>query len=428
MLAMIGGKSKPMAGSYMSASEVAEELGISLPTLYSYVSRGLLRSEFADPGKRTRRYHAEDVQRLKARQEMRRDPQKVVDTALHWGTPMLSSALTLIEGGRLYYRGQEVLELARTHSVEQVAALFWTGDAQKVDLLFAPPLPPLPPHLQAVEALLREEVTPVERCQALLPLLAHEDLAAYDFRPEPMALTGARILRRMTLLATGQSHFLQGEGIAAMLQRVLIPHQSQAQRLFTAALILCADHELNVSSFTARCVASAGATPYGVVGGGLAALQGGKHGGVSARVEALFQETGSPQQAHNTIAQRIRRGERVPGFGHPLYPEGDPRGRLLLELVGAAFPRSPGVALAKALMEAARSAALEPPNIDFALATLCVALELPSGTALLLFALGRTIGWLGHALEEVQADQLIRPRAHYIGILPLTEPARKDLE
>ena len=90
-------------GSYMSASEVAQELGISLPTLYSYVSRGLLRSEFADAGKRTRRYHAEDVHRLKARQEMRRDPQKVVDTALHWGTPILSSALTLIEAGNFYY-------------------------------------------------------------------------------------------------------------------------------------------------------------------------------------------------------------------------------------------------------------------------------------------------------------------------------------
>ena len=118
-------------------------MGISLPTLYSYVSRGLLRSEFADPGKRTRRYHAEDVQRLKARQEMRRDPQKVVDTALHWGTPMLPSALTLIEAGRFYYRGQDVLELACNRTVEQVAALLWTGERGERGALFAPPLPPL---------------------------------------------------------------------------------------------------------------------------------------------------------------------------------------------------------------------------------------------------------------------------------------------
>jgi citrate synthase len=416
-------KSKLSGSSYMSASEVAEELGISLPTLYSYVSRGLLRSEFADPGKRTRRYHAEDVQRLKARREMRRNPQKVVDTALHWGTPMLPSALTLIEAGRFYYRGQDVLELACDRSVEQVAALLWTGDASKADTLFAQALPPMPPHIEAIAHLLHE-VTPLERCQALLPLLANEDLAAYDFRPEPMALISARILRRMTLLATGQDDFPEVEGVAALLQRVLVPRQARALPLLSAALILCADHELNVSSFTARCVASAGSPPYAVVSGGLAALQGGKHGGMSASVEALFQEAGTPQQARCTIAQRIRRGEPVPGFGHPLYPEGDPRGRLLLELVGAAYSQSAGAALAMALTDAAKSASLEPPNIDFALATLCSALELPSGSAIMLFALGRTIGWLGHAMEQYQADQLIRPRAHYTGILP----TKTDLE
>ncbi len=404
---------------YLNASEVAQELGISLPTLYSYVSRGLLRSEFVDPGKRTRRYHTEDVQRLKARQEMRRDPQKIVDTALHWGTPMLPSALTLIEAGRCYYRGQEALELARNRSVEAVAALLWTGEASRADALFAPPLPPLPPHIEAMALLLRE-VTPLERCQALLPLLGTEDLAAYDFRPEPMAFTGARILRRMALLATGQSAYEESESIAALLQRVLVPHQPQALPLLKAALILCADHELNVSSFTARCVASAGSSPYAVVSAGLAALQGGKHGGMSARVEALFQETGRPQQARNTLAQRLRRGERIPGFGHPLYAEGDPRGKLLCELVHTAYSQAPGVVVAGALLEAAQSAGLDPPNIDFALATLCSALALTPGSAILLFALGRTIGWLGHAIEEYQADQLIRPRAHYTGVLPVT--------
>src|SRR5689334_9195914 len=113
------------SSGYLSASEVTQELGISLPTLYAYVSRGLLRSEFADRSKRTRRYPVEDVQRLKERQEMRRNPQKVVDTALHWGTPMLDSALTWIDGGRFYYRGKDVLELAVKSHIEQVAAWLW---------------------------------------------------------------------------------------------------------------------------------------------------------------------------------------------------------------------------------------------------------------------------------------------------------------
>ncbi len=418
-------KPKQKVIGYMSASEVAEELGISLPTLYSYVSRGLLRSEFADTSKRTRRYHAEDVQRLKERQEMRRDPQKVVDTALHWGTPMLPSALTLIEDGRFYYRGQDALGLAINNTVEQVAALLWTGDAKQANILFSQPLTPMSPHVEAMMPLLRD-VAPMERYQTLLPLAATDDLAAYDFRPAQVALTGARILRRMTLLAANQKNVSAEEGIAATLQRAWVPDQPQATALFDAALILCADHELNVSSFTARCVASAGSPPYAVVSAGLAALQGVKHGGMSVRVEALFRETGRPEEARSTIAQRMRRGEEVPGFGHRLYPEGDPRGKLLLELVSAAYPQSPGVELAAALAEAARSVLHEQPNIDFALATLCFVLELPPGTAITLFALGRTIGWIGHAIEEYQADQLIRPRAHYTGILPKIEKPKEE--
>jgi citrate synthase len=410
-------QAKQNANGYMSASEVAQELGIRLSTLYSYVSRGLLHSEFADSSKRTRRYPREDVQRLKERQEMRHDPQKVVDTALHWGMPMLTSALTLIEGGHFYYRGQDALHLAVHSTVERVAALLWTGTETKADTLFSQALPALPSPVEAMLPLLRE-VTPLERCQALLPLVGTEDLAAYDFRPHAVALTGGQILRRMTLLATNQRDFQEGEGLAALLQRAWVPDRPQAIGLFNAALILCADHELNVSSFTARCVASAGSSPYAVASAGLAALQGVKHGGMSARVEALFREIGRPEQVHTTLAQRIRRGEDVPGFGHRLYPDGDPRGKLLLELVGATFPQSSGMRLARTLAETAQSALQEQPNIDFALATLCSVLELPPGTAVTLFALGRTIGWIGHAIEEYQADHLIRPRAHYSGIVP----------
>lgn len=402
-------------GSYLNASQAADELGISLSTLYSYVSRGLLRSEFADTRSRTRRYHVEDVRRLKERQEARRDPQKVVDTALHWGTPMLSSALTLIEGGRLYYRGQDALELARRNTVEQTAALMWTGTTQETDALFAQS-EGFSTQIQSMLPAL-SDCGLMERFQTVLPLMAIEDLAAYDLRPGPVALTGARILRCMALLATRQNASAN-TGIASLLQRVWVAEQSQAMPLFNAALILCADHELNVSSFTARCVASAGATPYAVVSAGLAALCGIKHGGMSARVEALFREAARPEQARTTLAQRIRRGEEVPGFGHPLYPDGDPRGKLLLELISAAYPQSEGVLLAIALAESANSVLHKQPNIDFALAALCSALELPSGTAIALFALGRTIGWIGHAIEEYQVDQLIRPRAHYIGILP----------
>src|SRR5574341_339203 len=94
---------------YLTAQEAAGELGITLPTLYAYVSRGLIRSEATGSSKRARRYRAEDVQKLKERQEQRRNPAKVVENALHWGAPVLESAITLLANDRLYYRGYDVL-------------------------------------------------------------------------------------------------------------------------------------------------------------------------------------------------------------------------------------------------------------------------------------------------------------------------------
>src|SRR5262245_21938457 len=113
---------------YLTAPEAAAALGVSAATLYAYVSRGLIRSEPTDGSKRVRRYHREDVQRLKDRKELRRNPTKLAERALHWGVPVMESSLTLIADGRLYYRGHDVLTLAKTHTVEEVATLIWLGD------------------------------------------------------------------------------------------------------------------------------------------------------------------------------------------------------------------------------------------------------------------------------------------------------------
>lgn len=209
-----------------------------------------------------------------------------------------------------------------------------------------------------------------------------------------------------------------GNSMAQVLQAAWAPDTPQAARLLNAALILCADHELNVSSFTARCVASAGATPYQVVIAGLAALQGAKHGRVSERVEAFLREVGASGDIRAVIAGRLKRGEDVPGFGHPLYPQGDPRGQKLLEMTTVLLPGAESVGRAQAVAAAVLEMLGQRPTVDFGLVTAAQALNLPPGSALALFALGRTIGWIGHALEAYQSDRIIRPRARYVGVRP----------
>jgi citrate synthase len=127
---------------------------------------------------------------------------------------------------------------------------------------------------------------------------------------------------------------------------------------------------------------------------------------------------GAPSQAPAAIAHRLKRGELLPGFGHQLYPDGDPRGKALLTLTNEAYPDSPAVALSDAIVTHAYRAIGQYPTVDFGLAVLANALQQSPGAALALFALGRTIGWIGHAIEQYQTDQLIRPRARYTGPTP----------
>lgn len=401
---------------YLTAKEAAELLNISPATLYAYVSRGLIRSEAAGD-KRQRRYYAEDVEKLLARKEGRRNPEHLAKETLHWGTPILESAITLIADGHYYYRGHNALHLAETAQVEEVAALIWTGNPADARRLFDG-------HVTAekYEILLLHmamdgvDLSPIETLQAFLPLAASDDVSAFDLRPAAVAQTGARILRLMVSVAAGEGP--EDVSLAAMLQRGWCPDDAHAENLLRMALILCADHELNVSSFAARVVASAGSTPYAAVQAGLAAMQGAKHGGYTGRVEALLREIAAPAAVRDVLVNRLQRGETIPGFGHKLYPDGDPRARLLLQQLAAVYPDSPVVRLAQAVATTVADLIHEHPTIDFALVTLTNVLHLPEGTALALFALGRSIGWIGHAIEQYADDNLIRPRARYTGDQP----------
>ncbi|MBE2238570.1 MAG: citrate synthase family protein [Caldilineaceae bacterium] len=392
---------------YLSAREAADRLGISVATLYAYVSRGLLRSEAVDDGSRARRYYAEDVEALRSRKEMRRDPESGAQNALSYGMPVLESAITLIEDGCLFYRGYDALGLAQQRSVEEVASLIWLDHLDPGDLFAQGGDAQAPaPQLEALDAVQH----PIECYQATLARAATGDLAAYLTTPEAMAATGARILHRLVAATTRQP---VATSIAQALQGACAPGQPASVELFSAALILCADHELNVSAFTARCVASAGSTPYAVVIAGLAALQGHRHGGHTERVGHLLREANDG--IAGAVASYLRQGASIPGFGHRLYPDGDPRARLLLEMVNARYANAAIPALANELRRTVHALTGAQPTVDFALEVMARTLELPPHAALALFALGRTIGWIGHAIEQAATEQLIRPRARYVG-------------
>ena len=393
---------------FLSASEAATLLGISRSSLYSYVSRGRIRAEGDPRDPRLSRYVAVDVLRLRDGKEARLHPEIAARKTLRWGIPVLESSLTLIDGGRVYYRGQDALTLARQASFEHVVRVLWNAPDS---------LPRAQPCLsrKCRDVLRRLRLLPpMQRMQAILPVAAADDPVSGDTTPNAVAATGWRLLHVLVTAATLREPDAD-RSIADNLACGWNVATPSAKDAIDTALILSADHELNVSAFAARVVASSRSTPYDVVSAGLAALAGRLHGGHTARVEAFLDEAGSRDGIRRLIADRLRQGSTIPGFGHPLYPSGDPRARMLFALVRRHWPDTDAAGYLQAIRRAGRDLLGEYPTLDYGLVMLRRALGLPCGSALVLFAIGRTAGWIAHAIEQYATEGLIRPRAAYIG-------------
>jgi citrate synthase len=387
----------------LTAESAADRLGVSRATLYAYVSRGFVRAHPAPDDPRRRLYSSADVERLAGNKTRGRKAADIAAATLDYGLPALASGITLIEGDRLFYRGRDAAQLAAHASLEETAQLLWNCSEDPFG--GGPPLSRSAAKLIASLA----DVFPLDRCMAVLPVAGVGTAMTWQRDEQRLWHDGAMLLRLMAGAAAGTApsdapihlHVARAWGLSG--------HAAQAIR---AALVLCADHELNSSAFAVRVVASTGASLAACVAAGLSALSGPRHGGQTSLVEILFEEAERFGDAARLVHERLRRGDILPGFGHPLYRGGgDPRALALLALLPPDRTR-------EALREAMDAVRGVQPNVDFALVALRRALRLKPGSALALFAIGRTAGWIAHALEQQAEDKPIRPRARYTGPAP----------
>ena len=187
---------------------------------------------------------------------------------------------------------------------------------------------------------------------------------------------------------------------------------TQVADLLRTAMVLLADHELTSSAFVARIAASAGASLPACLLAGLTTLSGPLHGDASGRVQALFSEVMS-QGEDKVVAHYLSTGLPLAGFGHHLYPDGDPRAAALLALF------EPPEVIARFIEKVTDLTGLQP-NIDVALAALVAHHRLPADAAFGLFATARSVGLLAHCIEQLGVHQVIRPRGRYVGPMPNT--------
>jgi citrate synthase len=402
-------------GERLTAAEAAARLGVKPATLYAYVSRGLLGRE-RSPGRRTSTFDPAEVERLTRRRSGRRGRRPA-------GELVVESALTAIEGGALWYRGLPVTELAATRTFEEVAEWLWRGRFPEPTRWRAGPAA-LAAGRRA-QAALPEGALPLERLQVIAAALAAGDDLRLELHPDAVAAAGRALIAGLAgcLPRLGRPP-APDAGIAARLWSCLSPLEPGPALLavLDAALVLLADHELAA----ARVAASVRADPYAVAAAGLATLSGSLHGGASLAVEALLAEIEQPglalrqakMRAGRVLGERLRRGERLRGLGHPLYPDGDPRAAHLLARLRRAAGGAPRLAVVEALLDATRRRGLPPPNVDLALAALGHVAEMTRGSGEAIFAVARVAGWLAHALEEYDRAIPIRLRAVYTGPPP----------
>lgn len=379
---------------WLSAMEAAAELNIGRATLYAYVSRGLIESR-GQPGTRKRLYAAADVRRLRNARDPDHDP---TERALNFGAPLLDSAITLIRDNRIYYRGRDALALARVADLETVAGLLWQADTEN-------PYQAPPPDVRP------DGPAGIPTAIATLAHAGFQDPSVHARTPAARARIAARILRLVIAVWAEQpSGPLPAHRVLA--EAWGVPPAAEAIR---TALVLCADHELNASAFAVRVATSTGAGPYASVIVGLATLEGPRHGGQTPQTLALFEEAIRCGDGRAAVLDRLRRGDTLPGFGHPLYEGVDPRAEAILAAVRATLGDHPVLSLAEAIADTGQEATGLYPNLDFGLAALAATWELGPAKALGLFAIGRTVGWLAHAAEQTTIGALIRPRARYTG-------------
>lgn len=402
-----------MSRDRLSTAQAAERLGVKPETLYAYVSRGIIERHRHPGGAST--YAVRDVERLaRAGRRTRNLPPVVFPTAL-----------TSIAEGRFTYRGVDAVQAALGHQFEEVAEWLWSGtwpvesswpfDTTDLDLVLASQRP------------VPADCLPLDRYRIITAVAGAGDPTRHDDRPEVVLATARRLLR---LLAHGLPRADSREArrieptrtIAEVLWTRLtrLPRSSARVALLDAALGLLADHELASSTFAVRMAAMVRADVYEVIGTGLNVIGGLRHGGASLRIEALLRDAarlGAPR----ALDGRIDDADRLDGFGHALYPDGDPRARALLHRLADLDPPGDRLDTVTNLLDAVAGRGVAPPNVDVALAAITFCADMPPGSGEAIFALARTAGWIAHALEQYDQPTFVRARVDYTG--PPPEPA-----
>lgn len=377
---------------WLTANDALAALGVKAQTLYANVSRGRIRAKPDPQEPRRRLYHGEDVARLARRRAGRKATAAIAAETIKWGDPVLASSITTVADGRLCYRGKDAVMLSSSATLEHVADLLWESESTRFG------------SMSTRRTIDRRQHGPLRAALEILAKRVDSDLPSQGRSRSVLVAEGSALIDEIATAMLG----VEKAGRPSMHQRMADAWKApRAEDLMRRALVLLADHELNASTFASRVAVSTGAPLSAGLMAGLATLAGPLHGGASASLQVLA-DSAKRIGAQEALREWLAQGRPLAAFGHPLYPEGDPRAAALL---GSFTPRQTYIEIS----ETVHAITGEYPNVDFAISALGDRFALPPSAPFVIFALARSVGWIAHVIEQSLTGQLIRPRARYEG-------------
>jgi citrate synthase len=400
--------------AFIPAADAAARLGVRPATLYAYVSRGIVRSHRL-PGRRGSWFEPRQIDGIAGG---RRRPARG-EAGEAGPTVTVVTALTRIGADSLSYRGHDAIDLSRTASFESVARLLWTGTLE--DETFTAPATTVKAARQATRWLPDGARLP-DRLALIMAAAGAVDPLRFDLSPAAVASAGQVLIATMVeALPAASEAGASDAGVGGRLWTRLAPGRPprEAAAVLNGFLVLVADHELATSTLAARVAASTRSNPYAAVLAAFGAMEGPLHGSVSEEVHRLMIEAAGPRGPTAAVADRLRRGQRLPGFGHFLYRNGDPRAPAGMELVRRLAPTQATRRRLRVVDQLHAAVTARTPamaNMDFSLGALSFVSGMPSDAGETIFVIGRTAGWLAHIIEEYGEPPLrFRTRAIYTG-------------
>ncbi|CAC5883575.1 Citrate synthase (si) [Staphylococcus aureus] len=350
------------------------------------------------------------------------------------GVIAAETKISSIIESQLTYAGYDIDDLAENAQFEEVIFLLWNYRLPNEEELahlkgklnqYMTLNPRVYTHF---EEYVTDHVHPMTALRTSLSYIAHFDPDAENESDENRYERAMRIQAKVASLVTAFARVRQDKeplkpnpdlSYAANFLYMLrgeLPTDIEVEA-FNKALILHADHELNASAFTARCAVSSLSDMYSGIVAAVGSLKGPLHGGANEQVMTMLSEIGSIENVDAYLDEKFANKDKVMGFGHRVYKDGDPRAKYLREMSRQITKDAGREELFEMSVKMEKRMAEEKgliPNVDFYSASVYHCMEIPHDLFTPIFAVSRSAGWIAHILEQYKDNRIMRPRAKYL--------------